>query len=83
MSVRRGHLRRNERRLTPELRPLAERLLELDEAHAAAIRGGDQSFYADGRHEELVELLPVVSRALGLKPWHDSHRLIRKALNES
>lgn len=67
-------------RLTPEMRPKAERLLELNEQHLAAIQGEDDSFYEDGRHEELVRLLPGVHAALGIAPWEDGDDVIRAAL---
>lgn len=59
-------------KLPRDLLPMAERLMELQEAHRAAIcGGGDQSFYSDGRHEELVTLLPIIHQALGVRPWQD------------
>jgi hypothetical protein len=62
------------------MRAKAERLLELHEAHMDAISGGDQAFYDDGRHQELVDLAPEVNRALGIKLWHDAHEMLREAL---
>ena len=83
MPTRRAHVRRNERRLPTNLRASAERLLELQEAHTAAIRGTDRSFYNDGRHQELVDLLPIINQALGIKPWHDMDAMLRDALEAS
>ena len=76
-AIDRGHRRA---RMTPELRAKAERLLQLSQDHLAAIRGGPQDFYTDGRHEELVALGPEVRMALGIKPWDDQERLLREAL---
>jgi hypothetical protein len=60
--------------VSPEMRAKVNRLIELEEAHHQAIReGGDQPFYSDGRHQELVDLLPEVHRAFGLKLWEDTH----------
>ncbi len=67
-------------RLTGELRAQAERLLELHDAHSDAITTEDDAFYDDGRHEELVDLLPIVNQALGIRPWNDGHAMLRAAL---
>lgn len=71
------------RTIPHEMRPMAERLMVLKEAHRAAISGGDQSFYSDGRHEELCNLLPIINEALGIRPWQDSDTIIREALAAS
>ena len=72
MTTKRTPLHRGHRsRLTPEMRQKAERLLQLDLAHMDAIDGPDRSFYADGRHDELCELVSEVYSALGIKPWDD------------
>jgi hypothetical protein len=68
------------RKLPPQLFPAAERLRELEEAHMAAIRGDDEAFYTDGRHHELVSLLPVISAALDIKPWEDLDAIVREAI---
>jgi hypothetical protein len=34
-----------------------------------AICSGDRSFYEDGRHHELADLLPIIYQALEIKPW--------------
>jgi len=80
MPARRSNIRRKEHAITPELLPLAERLMELEDAHLAAIRGEDEGFYEDGRHQKLLELLPIVHHALGIKPWHDDRAMLRQAL---
>ena len=80
MPARRAHLRRGAGKMTPALRPLAERLLELEEAHIHAVRTGEDAFYRDGRHQELVELLPTVHKALGIKPWDNDYAMLRDAL---
>ncbi len=67
-------------RLTDGLLAQAERLLELQDAHLAAIRGEDEGFYEDGRHQKLLELLPIVHHELGIKPWHDARAMLRQAL---
>ena len=66
--------------LTPDLRAKIERLLVLHKAHRDAIRTGSAKFYDDGRHQELVDLLPEVHRALGIRPWDDSRERLREAL---
>jgi hypothetical protein len=84
MPTRRTPLKRAalRQRITPELRAKAERLMELNEAHMAAIREepGAEAFYTDGRHQELVDLLPEVHRALGIKPWEDDDAKLAEAL---
>ncbi len=45
---------------------MAERLRALKEAHHEAIQTNDETFYEDGRHQELVSLLPTVNNALGI-----------------
>lgn len=71
-------------RITPELRVKMERLLELVEAHFDAIRYRDdeekQSFYTDGRRDEMCEIGPEVRRALNIYPWHDQREILREAL---
>lgn len=54
--------------------------MELDDAHLAAIRGEDDTFHVDGRHQELLKLLPIVHHSLGIKPWHDDRAMLRQAL---
>ncbi len=66
--------------ITPELRVIAERLLELHDAHSDAITTDDDAFYDDGRHQELVDLLPLVYLPLGIKPWDDDEAMLRAAL---
>ncbi len=80
MPARRARARRKEHTLTPELRVMAERLLELNAAHMNAITTDDDAFYDDGRHQELVDLLPIVHSALGISPWEDSRARLRAAL---
>ena len=81
VTTRRTPIHRGHRpRLTPEMRAKAERLLQLSEDHADAIRGGSQAFYEDGRHGELVELIPEVYPILGIKPWDDDLAMLRAAL---
>ena len=70
-------------RITPELRPLAERYLTLAEAHGAAICDGDEEFYRDGRHEELQRVGSKVRVALGIRPWEDAEAIIEAALREA
>ena len=67
------------RRITPQLRPRVERLLELYSDHLNAIRGNDETFY-DSRHEELVELIPEVCLPLGIKPWENAEAILRDLL---
>ena len=67
--------------ITPDLKAKCERFLELDDAHREAIQGGDQSFYDDGRHEELLALGVELRAALNAKPWHDWRGMIEEALN--
>ena len=45
-----------------------------------AIDGPDRSFYTDGRHDELCELVSEVYSALGIKPWDDQMASLRRAL---
>ncbi|MGZ2410746.1 hypothetical protein ACUXST_000143 [Sphingomonas sp. F9_3S_D5_B_2] len=60
----------------------AERLIQLLDDHCAAAAGDDQSFYSDGRHEELCGLLPTINAALGIKPWDDDpDAVIRNAVD--
>jgi hypothetical protein len=81
MPVKRTKAKARLPKLPSHLRAPAERLLELEEAHTSAIRGRDQSFYKDGRHEELVTIAPVISAALALEPWNYPHTdAIRAAL---
>ena len=80
MPARLAHVRRKEHALTPQLLPLAERLMELEDAHCAAVNGEDEAFYEDGRHEELLKLLPIVHHALGIKLWEDGRAMLRQAL---
>jgi hypothetical protein len=80
MPARRANVRRKDRAISRELLPKAERLLELKDAHRHANRGGASTFYEDGRHHELVDLLPVVHLALGIKPWDDGYEMLRGAL---
>lgn len=67
-------------RLTPEMRRKAERLVELEAAHVKAIRGADEAFYTDGRHEELQALMIEVYPVLGIRPWMDADRILQAAL---
>lgn len=67
--------------VTPDLRQKMKRYLVLADAHIDAIRGGDQSFYDDGRHEELLQLVSDVHPALGIKPWEDALAIVGAALN--
>jgi len=67
-------------RLTGELREQAERLQELQAAHLDAITTGDDAFYHDGRHEELLTLLPLVHLPLGIRPWLDGRAMLGEAL---
>ena len=69
--------------VTPELRRKIERLIELNEAHMKAIRGGSQAFYTDGRHEEMGGLMTEVHRALGIRPWHNADEMLQAALAAS
>jgi hypothetical protein len=69
--------------LTPDLKVKAERLLELNEQHLDAIRGGDQSFYSDGRSAEMIDLGPEVRAALAIMPWHDEDAMLRAALGRA
>lgn len=55
-------------RLTPELRSQIARADALQEDHMRAIRGEDEAFYVDGRHEEMVRVESEVRVALGLRP---------------
>jgi hypothetical protein len=66
--------------ITTDLRRKIKRLIVLTDAHIDAIQGGDQSFYEDGRHEELLAILPEVHAALGIKPWHDDRDMLERAL---
>ena len=66
--------------ITPDLRQKIERFLLLDDAHHAAICGGDQSFYDDGRHEELITLGTEVRQALSIRPWDDDVAILQAAL---
>lgn len=68
------------RTLPRQLHALAQRVSALSEAHMAAISGSDGSFYEDGRHEELVTLLPIINQALGIRPWEDGDVIIREVL---
>lgn len=69
------------RKLPHHLQSAAERQVELNKVHLAAIDGGDQSFYDDGRHEELCNLLPIINEALGIRPWDDqADDIIREAI---
>ncbi len=36
----------------------------------------DDAFYTDGRHEELVDLIPEVNGPLGIHPWDDDQKLL-------
>jgi len=72
--------RRTAHSIPRDLVPTARRVIELSTAHIAAIRGGDQSFYSDGRHEELVTLLPIIHQAMDIKPWEDSFAIVDAAL---
>jgi hypothetical protein len=83
MSVKARRPKRLNVRITPELRSRIERLVELNAAHLAAIRGGDQSFYDDGRHEEMCEIGTEVRQALGIKPWDDEIEALQAALARS
>ena len=69
-------------RLTPEMRPKAERLVELNAAHHKAIQGSDTRFYTDGRHDEMLQIGPEVRQALGIRPWDDDDQILRAALKE-
>ena len=55
------------------MRRKAERLLELQVAHADAIAGGDAGIYTDG-HAELVALVSEVHAVLGIKLWDPDPR---------
>lgn len=59
---------------------MAERLLELHDAHMDAITTDDDAFYDDGRHQELVDLAPIVDQALGIRPWQNGRARLRAAL---
>jgi hypothetical protein len=74
MATKRTPVKRaaQQRHITPELRAKIERVVELNAAHLDAIRGNDEAFYYDGRHAELVELIPPVHRPLGIRPWEDA-----------
>ncbi len=80
MPVKRTRAKTRTRTLPRQLQAAAGRALELSEAHLAAIDGGDQSFYDDGRHDELVGLLPILHQALDIKPWQDFAAIVREAL---
>jgi hypothetical protein len=67
--------------ITPDLRSKVKKLIGLNDAHAEAIRGGDQSFYSDGRHDELLALTTEVHAALGVKPWEDDRAKLHAALS--
>jgi hypothetical protein len=67
-------------RITPALRAKGERLIELNEAHLNAIRGEDDAFYSDGRHEELVTLSAEINRVLGIRPWEDAEAILAEAI---
>lgn len=67
-------------RITADLLPVVERLLELQGQHLAAIRGDDRTFYSDGRHEELIAHTVDVYSALSIKPWQDASDIIAEAL---
>ena len=69
--------------LTPELRPKAERLLELQEEHVAAIQTGDDAVYEAGGLEAIHALGPEVHAALGIRPWEDGEAIIQAALEEA
>ena len=74
------------RGIAPEMRAKAVRLLELEEAHFQAIQDepGAESFYTDGRHQELVGLVAVVYPALGIKLWdREPEKMLRAALNDT
>lgn len=66
--------------MKPELRPKAVRLLQLHNDHCDAIRDGTEDFYRDGRHEELVSLLPEVTMPLSIEPWEDLAERLRAEL---
>ena len=63
-----------------QLRATAKRLIDLEQSHMAAIRGGGQFFYTDGRHQELLAILPVINRALSIRPWDDGLAIVCEAL---
>jgi len=81
MATRRTPINRGRRaRMTPELKVNAERLQQLSADHLDAIQSGDDSFYHNGRHEELVRLKTEVYRPLGIRPWDDADERLREAL---
>ena len=83
MTTRRTPIHRARRpHLTPEMRVKAERLLALTKAHREAITSGSDDFYDDGRHHELVALMPEVNAALGIMPWKDDVAALEAALEQ-
>lgn len=84
MATKRRPIHRHARaHLPPHMREKAERLLALKEAHHLAIVDAspeNQTFYTDGRHDELLAIAPEIDAALGILPHEDDIAILRAAL---
>ena len=81
MATKRTPIKRTTKaRLTPELRAKIQILIQLNTEHLAAIRGQDDDFYRDGRHEEELHLTDIVYLALSIHLWDDADTILQAAL---
>lgn len=87
MPTKRTPLNRRARRRinSADMLEKVQRVVELLDAHTAALTGlpGDHSFYSDGRHRELVDLLPQVTIPLDIEPWEDARAILGDLLAQA